>query len=227
MDKIVKYWICLLLTLSPCLCADKNEEFLRDQVCNLLPSLEGWCSQEKALAFIDLVLDVKPKVCVEIGVFGGASLFPIASALKFLGSGIVIGIDVWDRQEACRYFDPVKEQTDIKWWNQLDFEYVFNSYWSMLKRYGLDAHCVTVRASSERAIFCIPSIDILHLDGNHSEKMAILDVQNYLPKVRPGGYIWLNDALWEKKKEAFRLLSCECDLIRSIDHGNCLLFQKR
>ena len=85
-----------MLSFIGSLHADSEIDELKKQVCLVLPSLEGWCSREKALNFIDLVLEVKPQVCVEIGVFGGSSLFPVASALKHRGEGIVIGIDPWD-----------------------------------------------------------------------------------------------------------------------------------
>jgi hypothetical protein len=216
---------CLALSL---LQANPKEEFLKDQVCNLLPSLEGWCSKEKALAFIDLVLEVKPKLCVEIGVFGGASLFPVASTLKYLDQGIVVGIDPWERSECLKCFDPIKEQNDFKWWSRLDFDYVFDSYRSMIKRYGLDDFCVTVRSTSERAAICFDAnIDILYIDGGSSEVVSVKDVLLYLPHVRAGGYIWINDAIWPKRQNAIDLLSERCDFVKEIDQGNCLLFKKR
>jgi hypothetical protein len=79
-------------------CADQKAEELKAKISQALPFLEGWCSKEKACAFIDLVLQEKPQTCVEIGVFGGKSLLPVAMALKSLGQGIVIGVDPWDKK---------------------------------------------------------------------------------------------------------------------------------
>ena len=53
------------------------------------------------------------------------------------------------------------------------------------------------------------------------------DVRTYLPKVRAEGYIWMNDALCDPKQNAIDVLFDECELIKIIDQGNCMLFQKR
>lgn len=223
MKKIIACLLCLFSVMH----GQVREEFLKDQVCNLLPSLEGWCSKEKAMNFIDLVLEVEPQLCVEIGVFGGASLFPVASALKYLGKGIVVGIDPWEKSECIKYYHPINEQADFKWWSSIDFDYIFDSYNFMLKRYGLLDYCVTIKSTSERAAFCFQNIDILYIDGCHDEAVSTNDVNLYYPRVRKGGYIWLNDAFWPKRQNAVDLLSESCDFIKSIDNGNCLLFRKR
>jgi hypothetical protein len=181
-----KIFLALFLSLGLLHAADR-EDFLKDQVCNLLPSLEGWCSREKALNFIELVLEMEPDVCVEIGAFGGASVFPVAS----------------------------------------DFNYVLDAYCTMLKRFGLNDFCITIKTTSEKAAMCLKSIDILHIDGSRDERVSAGDVQIYLPLVRSGGYVWINDALWPERQLAIGLLKESCDLIKTIDNGNCILFKKR
>lgn len=181
-------------------CTEKNAEELKERVCQALPNFYGWCSREKALNFIDLVLQVKPKLCVETGVFGGASVFPVASALKFLGKGVIIGIDPWDKLECIKWFDPVEEAADLNWWGNLNFDHIFMSYLDLIKRYGLIDYCITYKTTSEKAAAEISadSIDILYIDGNHSEAISTQDVRLYLPKVHSGGYIWFNDSLWKE-----------------------------
>ena len=72
----------------------------------------------------------------------------------------------------------------------------------------------------------IDCIDILYIDGNHSEPASMKDVMLYLPKVRQGGYIWYNDSIWPERQEALDLLSEECEVVKLIDDGNCILFKK-
>jgi cephalosporin hydroxylase len=230
MGKMIKKIIslCFVFFFShSILCAQGSDDALKQRVCNVMPYLEGWCSKEKALSFIDLVLEVKPKVCVEIGVYGGSSLFPVASALKYLGEGVVIGIDPWDRVESIRYFDPERDRAMMEWWGKINLTYIYYSYLNMLRRYELEEQVTTLKMSSEKAAAEVGEIDILYLDGNHTEYMTTLDVQLYLPKVRSGGYIWLNDTLWECIQPAIDLLLDECDAIKLIDNGNCILFRKR
>lgn len=224
----MKWLIILLMT---CLIGPLRSEVsgieMKKRVCSILPNLRGWCSQEKALHFIDLVLETEPDVCVEIGVFGGASLFPVASALKYLEHGVVIAIDPWDTFECIKYLDPIENQADLEWWGELDMDYVYDLYVKMVKTYGLEDFCSTLRMTSQEASDEVGSIDILHIDGNHSEISFTEDVKLYLPKVRRGGYIWLNDAIWENAQEAIEILLEDCDVVKVIDSGNCLLFQKK
>ncbi len=203
---------------------------LKQNTLNGIAHLPGWCSEEKALSFIDLVLQVKPKICVEIGVYSGRSLFPVASALKFLGQGIVIGIDPWDTLECIKHFDPIKDAGHFQWWSkESQLEQMRQICLNMIKRNGLEDHCKIIRATSQKAAHEIDGIDILHLDGNHSESVSIQDVKLYLPKVRSGGYIWINDTTWDNLYEPWELLSEACDVVKAIntDAGVCVLLKKR
>lgn len=221
----MKKWILFLLFCS-CLYGDSVEN-LKKRVSEALPNFHGWCTKEKAISFIDLVLEVKPEVCVEIGVFGGRSLFPVASALKFLGNGIVVGIDPWSKDEVIPYFDQVKDQAHVIWWSKINFEQIYYSCLNMLSQHQLEDYVVILRTTSELASYAIGSIDILYIDGNHNETISNRDVQLYLPKVRSGGYIWLNDSLWRDLQSSVDLLFESCDFVKLIDGGNCILFKKR
>jgi len=227
LGKNMKSLIAILFCFTAALHAQGKEDFLKDHICNVLPSLEGWCSREKALNFVDLVLQVEPKLCVEIGVFGGASLFPVASALKYLGKGVVVGIDPWERSECIKYYDPIEEQTDFKWWSCLDFDYVYDSHCWMLRRYALGDFCISIKSTSERTADLFQNIDILFIDGSPDEGVTTQDVILYLPRVSEGGYIWINNAIWPQRQNAIDLLFEKCQFVKSIDSGNCLLFKKR
>jgi methyltransferase family protein len=225
--KKIAIFILVSFFILQCLHGREGVEELKREVCTILPSIHGWCSKEKAVNFMDLVLEVEPEVCVEIGVFGGSSLFPVASALKFLNKGIIIGIDPWDKKECVKYFDPVVDRAHIDWWNKVDLNQIYAAYLNMLSKYKLTNHSITMKATSEKAALAIGDIDILYLDGNHGEFAALTDVQLYLPKVRYGGYIWLNDCLWLETQNALDLLFESCEMVRSVDDGNCILFRKR
>lgn len=216
-------WMLLLLSFR----LFSSEFDLKERVCNVLPTIDGWCSYEKARSFIDLVLEVKPNICVEIGVFAGSSVYPVASALKHLGNGFVIAIDPWDRLECIRFLDPVRQKTDWDWWGRLDLRQIETSFLSLLRTYNLEKQVVVLKMPSREAAKKVRLIDILYLDGNLAEEAVLEDLRLYLPKVIPGGYIWLNDALWESRQKAQDLLLESSDFIKAIDRGNCLLYQKR
>ena len=225
MDKAMRILISFIFFTSV-LFADPVDD-LKKSVCDQLPNMYGWCTKEKAVEFIDLVLAVKPEVCVEIGVFGGKSLFPVASALKFLNQGIVIGIDPWNINEIIPCFDPVKDKAHIEWWSKVNMEQIYYSYLNMLSQYQLKDYVINLRTTSAVASCAIGTIDILVIDGNYSEAVSTQDVQLYLPKVRSGGYIWVNDSLWKDLQSAIGLLFEQCDFVKLIEGGNCILFKKR
>src|ERR1700730_11515979 len=102
MKKFIFALFLLIRGMGP-LCAMEEIDKLKRRVILAGYTAMGWCSEEKALNFVDLILTAKPKVCVEIGVFGGASLIPTAFALKHLKEGIVIGIDPWDNSECIKH----------------------------------------------------------------------------------------------------------------------------
>ena len=218
--------IFAFLFLGKVLFADPVDD-LKQKVSETIVTLYGWCTKEKALQFVDLVLEVKPEVCVEIGVFGGRSLVPVASALKFLNRGIVIGVDPWSQEEIIPYFDPVRDKAHIEWWSKVNMDHIYYTYLGTLSQLQLEEFVITLRTPSHLAAAVIGEIDILYLDGNHNEKISKQDVELYLPKVRSGGYIWLNDSLWIDLQPAVDLLFEACDFVKLIDGGNCILFRKR
>ncbi len=223
----MKYWITALLLTCSTGFADPRLETLKQHIIDVRPTIEGWCSQEKAVNLFDLIIETRPDVYVEIGVFGGASLFPVAMALKYNDHGICIAVDPWDKIECIKHFDPFKDQQDLQWWAKINLNYIYYSFLDLLSKHDLDRYCKIIRATSDKAAPMIGSIDILFLDGNHSEIASTQDVILYLPKVKNGGYIWMNDTLWTDRQAAVDLLLKECDVIKLIDNGNCILFRKR
>lgn len=218
--------ICLLL--SSFLRAEGIIECLvRDEAIDLSSSVFGWCSEEKARAFAELVLEVNPDVCVEIGVFGGRSLLPVAAALKALSHGVVIGIDPWDNEIATQYSDPILDYSDHTYWTQLDFKGLYPPYAKLLQEHKLNDYVITFVCSAEAAAPHIPSIDILYVDGSLTEKASIQDVSLYIPLVRSGGYIWISNATFDERQRAIEMLEETGDFVKTIDAGCCALFRKR
>ncbi len=202
------------------------QEFKKEIVHTVL-SMEGWCSEEKAVAFIDLILELKPETCVEIGVFAGRSFFPVVSTLKFLGSGIAMAVDPWDKVECLKYLDPTGDQAHMKWWGKLNMDHLYYLFLNTLRQYDLKSHALVMKATSEKAAPAIGIIDFLYLDGNHSEIMATRDVELYLPKVRSGGIVCINDTQWSEMQPALDIVVEKCNLVQLIDNGNAIIFRKK
>lgn len=159
--------------------------------------LEGWCSKNKAAVLIDLTFMLKPKTVVEIGVFGGKSLVPMAYALKFTESGMIYGIDPWASSASTQGMDGA----NFDWWNTVDHGKILRDLQIKISEFGLSDQITLIKATSKDAP-SIPNIDILHIDGNHSEENAMLDVKKWVPLVRKGGVIIFDDVTWRTGNSA-------------------------
>jgi predicted O-methyltransferase YrrM len=198
----------------------------QNKVLSHQTELAGWCTPEKARRMMDLIYEVNPEICVEIGVFGGSSIYPTASALKFLKRGKVYAIDPWMNSSCLDGYGT--NDPNYEWWSRVDLNSIYDEFITMLRHFKLGSYCMVLRMTGSTALhhFADESIDILHIDGNHTEDIALGDAQMYLPKVKKGGYIWLDDVNWPTTLPAqeFLLANCTKDEARSTDEY--FLFRK-
>jgi predicted O-methyltransferase YrrM len=157
-----------------------------------MDQIYGWCSHSKASILIDIIQRISPQKIVEIGVWGGKSLVPMAYALKNQGSGKIYGIDPWDSNESIQ---GVQNEANRAYWGQVDHEAVFQSLLVNLDRFDLNGYVELIRNSSANAD-PIEGIDLLHIDGNHSDITSYIDVTKWVPLVNPGGWIVVDDISW-------------------------------
>jgi FkbM family methyltransferase len=191
----------------------------------ILPGLHGWCTLEKATELVSLIFDNDLHTCVEIGVFGGRSLLPMAMAIRHRGTGgVAWGVDPWTAQASLQGSNAPANDT---WWASLDYEAVFRSFTEAVLANGLTTECRTLRLTSETAarIFDVTSIDLLHIDGNHADEVSLHDVRTWLPRVTDGGFIVMDDTDWPTTKRATSLLRQHCDVVA--DHGSHMVFRVR
>ncbi len=202
---------------------------LRQKIETVVAKAHGWCTLEKALGMAGLVLGTQPKIVVELGVFGGRSLIPMALAMQELNrdraawaKGVVFGIDPWNK-EAC--LEGANDIANDKWWSKLNLEDIYVSCRDLVEQFELATVCYLVRQRSEIAAeTLVDTIDILHIDGNHSELTSCRDVELWLPKVRRGGFVWADDLDWATTQKAVGILERDCERIANV--GNCGLFVK-
>lgn len=205
---------------------DKYQE-LKQKITSYLK--DSWCSSEKISLIMDLVLLEKPKSCVEIGVFSGSSLLPVAATLKYLKQGKVYAIDAWSNDESIRHLSA--DDPNKKWWKNLKMNDVYKSFTAMANDFKINSVCKIIKNSSKIAVDEIKTIDFLHIDGNYSEQGSYEDVKLYLPKVKIGGYVLFPNINWLVNKKmprakAFELLLEYCEIIAIIDEGNTFLVRK-
>ncbi len=205
-------------------------EVVMDQVKKILPGIHGWCSVEKAEKLVEYITTNKAKLCVEIGVFGGSSLIPQAMALKAMEAGKVVGIDPWSVEAAL---EEMKQEENRTWWGgKIDLESIYQNCRSHVAYLGLNPFVQLVRDKAENVVdqFENESIDVLHIDGNHSEELSYKDATLYLPKVKKGGTIFFDDIWWTDgnpdptTRKAILFLLERCTRVELV--GDCMILKK-
>lgn len=196
-------------------------EIVKDELD--ITRLHGWCTIDKAMRLYELVKDSKPDLVVELGVFGGRSLIPMAVASKQNGKGVVLGVDSWSKQASL---EGSNDKANDEWWSNVDYKEVYHSCVRELERRGLD-NCGLVRMKSLQVghAFQNESIDILHQDSNHSELITTSEVEMYMPKLKRGGYWISDDTDWSTVKKSVEMILSHCDEV--LDGGTFKIFKKR
>jgi len=186
-----------------------------------MKEIPGWLTPDVGAAMRNLIWKTKPEVCVEIGVFAGKSLINTALALKENGHGIVYGIDPWRLDVALAGASP--DEFD---WNKADLDAVHYDCMRAIWEHGLDRYAIVVRsdAYNARVMFRCGDINILYVDGGHSEESSSKDVSFYLPLVAKCGHIWMDDTNYASLSKAIGIVEQQCQLVK--DFGHARLYKK-
>jgi predicted O-methyltransferase YrrM len=168
---------------------------IRDQY-----DIGGLCTEEKGEVIKSLIENTNAKLCIEIGVYKGSSLLYFAEALQTT-RGRVIGIDPY-KLDSLKNEIPNKEISnyfyDILFKEQKTLDDIYFNLKQILENNNLGDLITLVRDKSENFYQNVKneSIDVLHIDGNHDEEYVTKDILNYLPLVKKGGYIIMDDTSW-------------------------------
>jgi predicted O-methyltransferase YrrM len=169
--------------------AQNNKKLFR-LIATFVPTVDGWATPSKACALAALAMVMKPNLIVEIGVFGGRSLIPMALAIQENGIGKVVGIDPYSQEASAAEEIGQSEQ----WWRELDHEAILKKFQYYVTSFKLDSVVHLIRQKSDD-VDPPSNIDILHIDGGHTE-VAVRDAERYGPKVKLGGIAVCDDVRW-------------------------------
>lgn len=147
---------------------------------------------------------------------------PIGMALRSTGRGKAYGIDPWRREDTLEGSQGVESDT---WWASIPQHDIHKYAVEQIWKFDLIPWCVLIRTASQYAVGLFSNIDLLHIDGCHSELVSCRDVDLYLPRVKKGGYVFFDDADWLSTQKAMGLIAEQCDLIKQV--GTCNLYKKR
>lgn len=186
---------------------------------------DGWCTPAKAHLLASAIIINRPALVVEIGVWAGRSLIPMAIACQEIGNGRVIGIDPWDNKASSDGMTGA----DLDWWASVDHEAIYQQFLSHVKRLDLESVVTVIRMKSSDAPLPDERIDLLSLDGNHAQQ-AIEDVKRFGPLVRVGGLVLADDLNWaggSVGEAVNNLMSMGFEKLASIDQAALFKRTKR
>jgi len=191
-------------------------EELKQLIRVQLAKMNGWCSEAKAFDLCSTVIEMRPETVVEIGVFAGKSLICIAHGLRHNQRGRVYGIDPWEKGECM--VDEI--EANKSWWASVDIDGIYAEAQRHVSENAFSGYVTLMRESSASAskfFGCYAHIDILHIDGNHSEWTSTHDVAVWIPRVKNGGMIFMDDVNWPSTETARKLLAKRCELLRQVE----------
>lgn len=206
--------------------------YLTKAINEYLVPLDGWTTPERGCEMAEVIMEAKPKVVVEIGTFGGRSAIAQAFALRQVNNGgKLYSIDPWKLEYAME-----GEWKDNRDWykNNIDIDEIHKKCMHAFWDHNLDEWVVVIRAASQHVHQLFPSINVLVIDGNHSEVASLRDAELYVPKVVSGGYIWVDDDDWEVREgekvvkstaKMIEFIERDCELVKKT--GNARLYKKK
>ncbi len=189
---------------------------------------DGWCWEEKAIKLAEVVWTLKPKLTVEVGVFGGKSFIPMAAVVAHLdqntGNHSAVGIDAWEATAALE--NNLGTAHEVFWKDQAMLDGVRAR--AVGRCNALASRSVKlVKDWSTNAIreFSDGQINLCHLDSNHSESTSFRDVVTWWAKLAPGGVFIFDDTAWESQQKAVNWLKERGEVIWEYNqNGNSTMF---
>jgi hypothetical protein len=173
----------------------------------------GRCPLRKMQAMASLIVRHNLQLSVEIGVYRGSSLLPQALAMTRTG-GRVIGIDPWSIDKWRQNQSPSAGKGANWRGGEVEWDPLYREVLELIDRHGVGEHCRIVRGLSHEVADGIPSgIDMLHIDGCHDFDAVERDLHDYLPKLKPGGFLVMDDVTWAGVAPHYKTLKQTMPLI--------------
>jgi predicted O-methyltransferase YrrM len=144
---------------------------VKTQAATLDPMTEGWFNHGDQI--LTLIERYRPKVCVELGSWQGASAIPVARAIRRWG-GTLTCVDTWGGD--------IHEAHGQPW--------MLVSCVRNMTQSGVSGNIRLIATSTrDAAAWWTEPIDYLYIDADHSYDGVEEDLRLWVPHVKPGGVI--------------------------------------
>lgn len=149
----------------------------------------------------DLIATLQPRLFVELGTDRGESYFAFCQSVAEHRTGTrCFAVDTWRGDQQAGGYD------------ETTFDEVSAHHAQHYSAFSRLLRCTFDDALEQ---FAPESIDLLHLDGLHTEEAVRHDIEAWLPKLRPGGVLLMHDIavrgrdfgvwkVWEELRERGR-----------------------
>jgi hypothetical protein len=186
----------------------------------------GGASLLKVFLLAELIVARELTRIVEIGVYRGRLFVPLSRLMARLGRGEVVGIDPYSAAAAVQR-DVEREGIDlVAWPTTIDWDGLHREVTEAIVRWGAGGHARLVRQRSEDVAdsFAGSPIDMLHVDGNHDRAAVTADVERFLPHMRDGGLLVMDDIAWPSVRPLYDQLVEEHELLFSLVENGLYLW---
>jgi hypothetical protein len=188
---------------------------LKRRVSNALEGIQidfgGGCSVSKGYLMAWLIRKYQITSSVDIGVYRGRSLVSQAVAHRGYTGSMVYGVDPWLNSEARENDNPALREAINKFTDTTNFSAIYEEVAALIHKLNLSQNCTLVRETSCDAIRYFErkriTFGLIHIDGNHDSDRVMEDVSLYLPRLRRGGFVLMDDVSWDSIKFAYAVVS--------------------
>lgn len=154
--------------------------------------LQGWRSQHPFLE--QVVIDWRPRIVVEIGVWKGASVHYLAGLMDQHGvAGTVIAVDTW--LGAVDHWADPGLSAELRTEN--GYPTLYRTFLGNILQGGHAGRVVPLPLDSTNAAALLQlrgiSADVIHLDAGHEEASVAADLAAWWPILRTGGMLIADD----------------------------------
>ena len=175
----------------------------------LTRQIYGETNQDKLSAMFAAMASTVPGDVVEIGALAGRSAVALGYLANLFRVGPVLAVDPWSPASAIQYDSPALIQELPDAWNLDDVFDLFLSNLNLLPPGTANYIRATSIAASERyragvsietpqfgRVAYAGEISLLHIDGNHDLDAVLTDCKLWVPRIKNGGWLVLDDYVW-------------------------------
>jgi hypothetical protein len=175
----------------------------------------GGASLLKVFLLAELIVAGELTRVVEIGVYRGRLFLPLGRLMARLGRGEMVGIDPYSAAAAVQRDVELEAIDLVQWPSTIDWEAMHREVSDGMARWQMGASARLIRQRGEESadLFASTPIDLLHVDGNHDREAVSRDVELYLPHLRDGGYLVMDDIAWPSVRPVYEHLKRQHELV--------------